>query len=238
VLEAMGWALLGASSLLIGALIVFAVRIADRLLGFILAFGAGVLISAVAYELIEEAVAVTVDSRAVAAGFALGAIVFYAGDVAIDRRIQKSTGRGHGLGIVLGAVLDGIPESVVIGISLLTGESASVAVIVAVFLSNVPESIAASSDLIRDGWPRSRVLLLWVVVVAASTLAAGLGYVALEGASGSWVAAIQAFAAGAILTMLADEMIPEAYESTQRNKTVGLAVAFGFALSAALSFRT
>jgi ZIP family zinc transporter len=238
VLEAMGWALLGASSLLIGALIAFAVRIADRLLGFILAFGAGVLISAVAYELIEEAVAVTVDPLAVGAGFALGALVFFAGDVAIDRRVEGSTGGGHGLGIVLGAVLDGIPESVVIGISLLTGESASVAVIVAVFLSNVPESISASSDLIRDGWPRSKVLLLWVVVVAASTLAAGLGYVALEGASGSWVAAIQAFAAGAILTMLADEMIPEAFESTERNKTVGLAVAFGFALSAALSFRT
>jgi len=234
----MGWALLGASSLLIGALIAFAVRIAVRLLGFILAFGAGVLISAVAYELIEEAVAVTVDPVAVGAGFALGALVFFAGDVGIDRRVAGSTGHGHGLGIVLGAVLDGIPESVVIGISLLTGESASVAVIVAVFLSNVPESISASSDLIRDGWPRSKVLLLWVVVVAASTLAAGLGYVALEGASGSWVAAIQAFAAGAILTMLADEMIPEAFEDTDRNKTVGLALAFGFALSAALSFRT
>jgi len=211
---------------------------ADRLLGFILAFGAGVLISAVSYELIEEAVAVTVDPLAVGAGFALGALVFFAGDVGIDRRVAGSTGHGHGLGIVLGAVLDGIPESVVIGISLLTGESASVAVIVAVFLSNVPESISASSDLIRDGWSRSKVLLLWLVVVAASTLAAGLGYVALESASGSWVAAIQAFAAGAILTMLADEMIPLAFEDTDRNKTVGLALAFGFALSAALSFRT
>ena len=234
----MGWALLGASSLLIGALIAFVVRIGDRLLGFILAFGAGVLISAVAYELVEEAVAVTVGPRAVGTGFVLGALVFFAGDVAIDRRTVKSSGHGQGLGIVLGAVLDGIPESVVIGISLLTGESASVAVIVAVFLSNVPESIAASSDLIRDGWPRSKVLLLWCVVVAASTLAAGLGYVALDGASGSWVAFIQAFAAGAILTMLADEMIPEAFEDTHRNKTVGLALAFGFALSAALSFRT
>ena len=234
----MGWALLGASSLLIGALISFAVRIGDRLLGFILAFGAGVLISAVAYELVEEAVAVTDGPRAVATGFALGALVFFAGDVAIDRRMERSSSHGHGLGIVLGAVLDGIPESVVIGISLLTGESASVAVIVAVFLSNVPESIAASSDLIRDGWPRSKVLLLWVVVVAASTLAAGLGYTALDGASGSWVAFIQAFAAGSILTMLSDEMIPEAFESSEHNKTVGLAVAFGFALSAALSFRT
>jgi ZIP family zinc transporter len=136
----------------------------------------------------------------------------------------------------LGAVLDGIPESVVIGASLLTGETASVAVIVAVFLSNIPESISASNDLVRGGWLRWRVLLLWVIVVAASTLAAGLGYVALEGASGSWIAGIQAFAAGAILTMLADEMMPEAFEYTEHTKTVGLAVAFGFALSAALSF--
>jgi len=111
-----------------------------------------------------------------------------------------------------------------------------VAVIVAVFLSNIPESISATSDLLRGGWSRWKVLLLWVIVVAASTLAAGLGYVALEGASGSWISAIQAFAAGAILTMLADEMIPEAYEYTEHNKTVGLALAFGFALSAALSF--
>ena len=235
-LEAMGWALLGASSLLIGAGVAFAVRIGARLLGFILAFGAGVLISAVAYELVEDALTVGAAAGAVGAGFALGALVFFAGDVAIDRRLKGPSARAGGLGIVLGAVLDGIPESVVIGASLLAGESASVAVIVAVFLSNIPESISASSDLIRDGWSRSRVLLLWVVVVVASTLAAGLGYVALEGASGSWIAAIQAFAAGAILTMLADEMIPEAFENTEHNKTVGLALALGFGLSAALSF--
>jgi ZIP family zinc transporter len=236
VLEAMGWALLGASSLLLGALVAFAVPIPRKVLGFILAFGAGVLISAVAYELVEEAVTTAADSYAVAIGFPLGALVFFLGDVAIDLRLKGSSGAGGGLGIVLGAVLDGIPESVVIGASVLTGETASVAVIVAVFLSNIPESISASSDLLRGGWSRGRVLLLWVIVVAASTLSAGLGYVALEGASGSWISAIQAFAAGAILTMLADEMIPEAYEYTEHNKTVGLALAFGFALSAALSF--
>jgi zinc transporter, ZIP family len=236
VLEAMGWALLGASSLLLGALIAFAVPIPRKVLGFILAFGAGVLISAVAYELVEEAVSVSAAWYAVAIGFPLGALVFFLGDVAIDLRLKGSSGGGGGLGIVLGAILDGIPESVVIGASLLTGENASVAVIVAVFLSNIPESISASSDLLRGGWSRWKVLLLWVIVVAASTLAAGLGYVALEGASGSWIAGIQAFAAGAILTMLADEMIPEAFEYTEHNKTVGLALAFGFALSAALSF--
>ena len=232
----MGWALLGASSLLLGALVAFSVPIPRKVLGFILAFGAGVLISAVAYELVEEAVTVSADSYAVAIGFPLGALVFFLGDVAIDLRLKGSSGGGGGLGIVLGAVLDGIPESVVIGASLLTGETASVAVIVAVFLSNIPESISASSGLVRGGWSRWKVLLLWVIVVTASTLAAGLGYVALDGASGSWIAAIQAFAAGAILTMLADEMIPEAFENTDHNKTVGLALAFGFALSAALSF--
>jgi ZIP family zinc transporter len=236
VLEAMAWALLGASSLLLGALIAFAVPIGDRLLGFIMAFGAGVLISAVAYELVEEAVTVAADPYVVGAGFAVGALVFFAGDVAIDRRLKGRSDRAGGLGIVLGAVLDGIPESVVIGASLLTGETASVAVIVAVFLSNIPESISASSDLVRERWARSKVLLLWVVVVVASTLAAGVGYAALEGSSGSWIAAIQAFAAGGILTMLADEMIPEAFEYTDHRKTVGLALAFGFAVSAALSF--
>jgi ZIP family zinc transporter len=233
----MAWALLAASSLLMGALVAFAVPIPRRILGLIMGFGAGVLISAVAYELILEAVEVSADRLAVAAGFASGALVFYAGDVAIDRRATGSEGAG-GLALVLGAVLDGIPESVVIGISLLAGEGASVAVVVAVFLSNVPEAISATSDLLTGGWSKARVLALWGVVVAASAAAAGLGYVALDGASGSLLAAIQAFAAGSILTMLADAMIPEAFELTRHNKTVGLMLALGFAVSAALSFTT
>jgi ZIP family zinc transporter len=233
----MAWALLAASSLLVGALVAFAVPIPRRILGLIMGFGAGVLISAVAYELILEAVEVSADRLAVAAGFASGALVFYAGDVAIDRRATGSEGAG-GLALVLGAVLDGIPESVVIGISLLAGEGASVAVVVAVFLSNVPEAISATSDLLTGGWSKARVLALWGVVVAASAAAAGLGYAALDGASGSLVAAIQAFAAGSILTMLADAMIPEAFELTRHNKTVGLMLALGFAVSAALSFAT
>jgi len=235
--EAMAWALLAASSLLVGALVAFVVPIPRRILGLIMGFGAGVLISAVAYELILEAVEVSADRLAVAAGFASGALVFYAGDVAIDRRATGSEGAG-GLALVLGAVLDGIPESVVIGISLLAGEGASVAVVVAVFLSNVPEAISATSDLLTGGWSKARVLALWGVVVAASAAAAGLGYAALDGASGSLVAAIQAFAAGSILTMLADAMIPEAFELTRHNKTVGLMLALGFAVSAALSFTT
>ena len=97
---------------------------------------------------------------------------------------------------------------------------------------------SASSDLLREGWSKARVFLLWAIVVSASTIAAGIGYAALKDASGAWISAIQAFSGGAILTMLADEMIPEAFDYTDHNKTVGVALAFGFAVSAALSFRT
>ena len=234
----MAWSLVGASSLLIGAIAAFLLPIGKRLLGMIMAFGAGVLISAVAYELVEEAVVTAAHSLAIAAGFVLGALVFYGGALFIDARRAGHTGSTGGLAIVLGAVLDGIPESVVIGASLLTGDEASVAVIVAVFLSNIPEAIAATTDLARDGWTRGRVLALWGAVVVTSTVAAGVGYALLEDASGTWIAAIQAFAGGAILTMLADEMLPEAFEYAKRNKSVGLAVAFGFAVAASLSFNT
>ena len=234
----MAWALVGASSLLIGAGLASVVSISRHVLGFVLAFGAGVLISAVAYELVEEAAGFGAAAGVVAGSFALGALVFAAGDIVIEQRLKGGGAQPGGLGIVLGAVLDGIPESVVIGASLINEDSASIAVVVAVFLSNVPEAVAASSDLLREGWSRGRVFLMWVIVVAASTIAAGIGYAALKDASGAWIAAIQAFSAGAILTMLADEMIPEAFEYTDHNKTVGVALAFGFAVSAALSFRT
>lgn len=234
----MAWALLGASSLLIGAGLSFVAPMSKQLLGFILAFGAGVLISAVAYELVEEAAGFGVAAGVVAGAFALGALVFAGGDILIEKRLKGGGSEPGGLGIVLGAVLDGIPESVVIGASLINEDSASVAVVVAVFLSNVPEAVAASSDLVREGWSRVRVFLMWVIVVVASTIAAGVGYALLKNASGDWISAIQAFSAGAILTMLADEMIPEAFDYTDHNKTVGVALAFGFAVSAALSFRT
>lgn len=236
-IEAAAWGALGASSLIVGALIAFGVRMRGRTLAMIMAFGSGVLISAVAYDLVEEAARVSAGLP-VAAGFAAGSLVFFIGDEIIDRR---SAGRESGLAIVLGAVLDGIPESVVIGISLIEGGSVSVAVLVAVFLSNVPEAISASTDLREGGWTNRSIALLWSVVVIASSVSAFLGFALLQDAPGTWVAAIQAFAAGAILTMLADEMIPGAYRearSSRHRKAVGVATALGFALAAGLSFRT
>lgn len=237
--EAAFWGALAASSLLVGALVAFRVRMRHRTLALIMGFGSGVLISAVAYELIEEAVAASANGLAVGAGFAAGALVYFVGDEAIER--HAGSGKGGGLAIVLGAVLDGIPESAVIGISLIAEGSVSVAVLVAVFLSNVPEAISATSDLVRDGWSKGRVTALWSAVVTASAVASLLGFALLQDAPGEWIAAIQAFAAGSILTMLADEMIPEAYRearSSAHRKAVGLATALGFAVAAVLSFGT
>ena len=138
------------------------------------------------------------------------------------------------MSIVLGTVLDGIPESAVLGLTLLRSGEIGVAMLVAVFVSNMPEAIAASTDLLASGWTRARVLLLWSVVALVSALAAMMGYALLDGASPTTIAFMFAFAGGAILAMLSTSMMPEAYELAGR--TVGLAVTFGFTVSFAITW--
>ena len=240
-IEAGLWGLAAASSLVLGAVVAFAVRIPGRIQGLVLAFGAGILFGAVAYELVEEAVETSMTGVDVAIGFAAGALVFFVGSLAIDRMSAASaTGlasrrdpRVGGLATVLGAVLDGIPESIVLGLSLVPGVGVAFPVLVAIFLSNVPESLSATEDLLAAGFTRSRVVGLWVVVAIASAAASGIGFALLDAASVSLVVGMQAFAAGAILAMLAESMIPEAYEIGGR--PVGLATALGFAVAAYLS---
>ena len=239
-LEAAFWGFVGGAALLLGAVIGLVWTVPRRVIGLVMAFGAGVLVSAVAFELTAEAVKGG-GWDATAAGLAAGSLVFFLGDRWLDHRggedRKRSSGPGQGgaaLGIVLGAVLDGIPESAAIGISLLEGGGVSVAVVVAVFISNVPESLSASSGL-RATWSRGRILVLWTVVALVSAGAAAVGYGALGDASGDTVAFIQAFAAGAILTMLADTMIPEAFEAEGRTPFTGVVTTLGFAVSALLS---
>jgi len=240
VLEAAFWGFVGGFALLVGAAAGLLWRIPQRAIGLIMAFGAGVLISALAFELTAEAYrAGGLDSTA--AGLALGSLAFFGGDRVLDRMggadRKRSAGPGAGgaaAGIVLGAVLDGIPESMAIGVSLLQGGGVSVAVVVAVFLSNVPESLSAATGMRATrspGWIRR----LWLAVAVVSAVAAGLGYAVLGDASTEWVAGIQAFAAGAILTMLADTMIPEAFEAEGRSPFTGVVTTLGFALAALLS---
>jgi ZIP family zinc transporter len=237
--EAFAWGIFAGSSLLLGGLLALRFRISDRLLGLVMAFGAGVLISAVAYELVGEAFDTGAVSGGVALGLFAGALTFFVGDALIDRMggadRKRSGGQqatGSALAIVLGTVLDGIPETAVIGLSLEEG-GVSAAVISAVFLSNLPEAIAATSGLAQAGWARVRIIALWVVVALVSGLAALAGYGLLDTASDRTVAFVLSFAAGAILTMLADTMMPEAFE--HGGKLVGLFTTLGFALAFAIS---
>jgi ZIP family zinc transporter len=240
-LNAAWWGGIAAAALLLGAGIAMLVRLPAVLLGLVLAFGAGVLMSTVAYELVEDALRAELDSPLVALGFASGALVFFAGSVALAGRRgrgrpESDDAQAGGTQIVLGAVLDGIPESVVLGASLVGGAGISVPVLVAVLISNVPEGIGASADMLAAGRSRWSVMRIWLVVVGASAAASALGYALLQDAAPELVASTETFAAGAIIAMLAESMIPEAYQ--QGGRAVGLATAFGFAVSALLSFAT
>ena len=234
------WGLLGASSLLVGAGLALRLRIPRRVLGLIMAFGVGVLISAVAYELIEEAFnnyGGKSGGLAIALGLAAGASVFFIGDEIIDRlggrRKNKTYPDNSGLAILLGTVLDGIPESMVIGLTILNGGVVSAAMVVAVFISNLPEAIAATAGLKASGWKSWRILGLWSVVVLISALAALAGYALFDAAQHGTTAFTLSFAGGALLTMLADSMMPEAYKDS--GKWVGLVTTLGFGLAFAIS---
>jgi ZIP family zinc transporter len=240
VAEAFAWGAFASTSLIVGGLIALRVRVSNLVLGLILAFGAGVLISAVAYELVGEAFDTSKGAGGVALGLFAGCAAFSIGDALIDRmggEMRKRSGGeqagGSGLAIVLGIVLDGVPESIVIGLGLLAGQGVSAAVLAAVFLSNLPEAIAATTGLSKAGWAQSRILGLWVLVTAVAGLASLAGYALLENASANTIAFVLAFAGGAVLTMLADTMMPEAFE--YGGKLVGVFTTIGFAIAFAIS---
>ena len=230
------WSTFAASSLLIGGLLTFWFRISNKMLGLIMAFGSGVLISAVAFELAHESVELSTGSGMAALGLFAGAIVFFIGDWFIGHmggHNRKSIGASHGselgLPITLGIVLDGIPESIVIGLSLLGGHTVSLAMLMAVFISNLPEAIAATTGLASGGWSRFRIMRLWLIMALVCGVASLAGFALFENASNATQAFINMFAGGAILVMLANTMIPEAFE--HGGKLAGLSTVMGFALA-------
>jgi zinc transporter, ZIP family len=235
-IEAGLWGLLAAGSLLLGAFIAELRPPGRRALGLVMGFGSGVLISAVSFELVEEAAATAEGLRSTFLGLFAGAVVFTVGDVLIGRLgyaerkdIDGVPQEAGGLPIVLGTLLDGIPESAVIGLTLLQSGEVGVAMLVAVFVSNIPEAIAATVGLRAGGWSREKVGVLWATIAVASAIAAAVGYAALDGASPDALAFIFAFAGGAMLTMLATSMMPEAFEHAGR--PVGLLTVLGFAVA-------
>jgi ZIP family zinc transporter len=245
VIEALLWGLLAASSLLAGTALVFVRAPSPYLLGLVMGFGAGVLLSAVSFELVEEAVQTSGGLRGAALGFFAGAFVFFAGDTLIARlggqRGDASRPDAPGgeepspaLPIVLGTVLDGVPESAVLGLTLLQTGKIGASMLVAVFVSNMPEAVAATTDLLQDGWTKARIVAMWTGIVAVSGVASGAGFALLDGASRYVLAFMFAFAGGAILAMLSTSMMPEAYESAGR--VVGLVVTAGFAVAYGISW--
>jgi ZIP family zinc transporter len=240
-LEAGLWGLLGGGALVLGALIAWLTRVPTGVIAAVMAFGSGVLISAVAFDLMEEA-ADTGGLGPTAVGFVGGALAYLGANALLARRgarhrkrsgdqqPSESEKEGSGAAIAVGALLDGVPESVVLGVGLLTGGSVSLPVLAAVFISNVPEGLSSAAGMKRSGRSARYVFGVWGGIAAVSGLAALLGYVALGSAPPEVIAVITAVAAGAILTMIADTMIPEAFETTQTwtglITTIGFLVAF------------
>ena len=236
-LEAALWGLVAGAALLIGAGIGLRLKPPQWAIALVMAFGVGALISAVTYELTAEAYT-RGGTDAVLVGLTMGALAFFAGDLLIDRRGGKHRKRSGGQqsesggAILLGAVLDGIPESIVIGISLLEGGSVGLAFVAAVFISNLPEGLSGATGMRKAGHSPRGILTMWAVVCAASAAAAAVGYAVADDLSANAVGVVQAFAAGGILTMLADTMMPEAFDEGGHRPWVGLVTVLGFALAA------
>ena len=233
-LEAALWSLVASSALVVGAAIALRWNLSQRTIGLVMGFGAGVLIAALSVDLAVDAFD-RANGLVLALGLVAGGVTFVAGDLLLDRygaAQRKSSGGdqagGGALAIVLGIVLDGIPESAAIGVALVEGEGIGIAFVVAVFLSNLPESLAASSGLAKAGWSGARIFALWALVALVCAVASLLAFGLLDDTRQSLIAFILAFAAGAILAMLADTMMPEAFEHA--GKAVALVTVLGFAL--------
>lgn len=223
---AFGWGALAASSLALGALIGLARSWPRKAVGLVLGFGAGALISAVSFELAEDGVKIA-GALPVAIGLAVGALTYFGA----SGRVAKM---GGGAALALGAFLDGIPEQMVLGIGLAGGDKVSIALLAAIFVSNLPEGIGGATELKASGRSRKQVLRLWLAVSVACALATPLGYALIDITSDDFQGGINGFAAGALIVMLVDSMIPDATE--QAGRTTGLVTTLGFAVGAGLSF--
>jgi len=227
VLEAFGWGFLAQSSLLVAGLLVCWVRVPTKLVGILGGFGAGAMIAAVSFDLLPEAMA-HIEPWQTGVWMLVGVAVFLLADAFVERRFG-SAGAGGAMGIVVGSVVDGVPESAILGIQVGIGIPISISFVAAVFVSNIPQAIAPSADLAASGWSARRLGGLWFFVVLACGVAAALGFIAtdLSGAvTGDRAAAL---AAGGLLAMLTNSLMPFSFE--RGGALAGAATAVGFCLS-------
>lgn len=240
---------------MVGAALGYFARVPQRLIAAIMAFGSGVLISTLSLELMEEAYEKG-GLNSTAAGFVGGAVVYTFANWLLARsgakhrkrsdekqaqerahfqqdKATQGTEADNGMALAIGAVLDGIPESIVIGLSMLAGGKVSMVAVVAIFLSNLPEGLSSAAGMKKAGHSARYVLLLWAGIALISGVASLIGYTLFSGFSNEVIAATMAVSAGAVLAMIADTMIPEAFE--EAHNFTGLITVLGFLVSFFLS---
>jgi len=224
------WGAVAASSLVVGAVVGLVRPWPDRLVGLVLVFGAGALISAVSFDLWEEGSKIG-DPGYVGLGLAVGAVTYFTADRLVGRpRRGRRTG---GTALAIGAFLDGIPEQTVLGIGIAAGEGVSVGLLVAIFVSNLPEAIGSSTEMRAAGTRPAAIRRLWLLIALVCTAATVVGFAVADNVGGNVNAAVDGFAAGALLVMLIDSMIPDAVR--KGGDVSGLVTVLGFAVAAALS---
>jgi zinc transporter, ZIP family len=226
----LGAILLGAgaqSALVLSGLAVYVVKVPRAVIGAFAGFGAGALISAIAFDLVPQGEGL--QNWQLAVWLLAGGLIFIVSDKLVERKFGEGGG-SSALGIVVGSVVDGVPESLIFGIQLASGSTISTAFLIAVFVSNIPQALAPSADLAEAGWSAAKMTLLWLVVVVACGLASGLGFAATDiwGLDGDRAAAL---AAGGLLAMLTDSLMPFAME--RGGAWAGIWTVVGFATSLA-----
>ncbi len=235
------WGMVSGGAVLLGAVISLLVHIPKKLLGFIMAFGVGVLIGAATFELLQESLEKDEIMNTII-GFLVGAVTFTVLEALISKKGGKhrkrsqvpdeSSEQSGGIGIFIGTVMDAIPESIMLGVSLIGGKGVSMLLLIAIFISNIPEGLSSTKGMLHGGNSKKKILFLFITVTVIAGLSALGGYIFLDDADPKVLAFISSFAAGGIITMIGATMLPEAYE--EGGAMVGLVTACGVLTSVLL----
>ena len=234
------WGFVAGSALLLGAFFGYYFKLPQRLVASIMAFGAGVLMSAVSFELLDEAYALGGPTHLVA-GFLIGATIFTLANIYLARKGAKHRKRSvkpgdndnNAMAIAAGSVIDGVPESIALGLTMIGGGAVSTATLVAIFLSNIPEGLSSSAGMKKEGWKPVKVFSLWLIIAIVTAISSLVGFTIFSHLPVEATAVTLSIAAGGILAMLVDTMIPEAFSET--HNLAGMVTVIGFAISFILS---